>query len=1194
LSGQSAFAQIADLSISKAGPASAFNGDTVTYTLTVSNIGPNGANGASFIDNLPAGLTNISATCTAAIGGATCPATITVGATSVSGVIPTLPANGVLTILITARFPVGGTDTSLTNNGSVTAPAGVTDPVPSSNSTFINTALTYRTADLQITKTASTTSYTLGTPIDYTVTLANLGPGPADGAVFRDRLSAQLFGAGSGGAIVSTINSVSCTAAGGASCPTFTSPATVTTQGDARANIAIPLLPAGGSVQFVMRITPTGYSAGTCGFTSINLINTGSIQGMPASVVDPVGGNNSQGQTAAGPTGVIPPCASADIGTTKISTPATTPTFGQPVTYTIVYFNNGPGSADGTRIIDQLNLQTAGTGLQAQLGYNSASVVSCVSTPGTTCPILTAPASGTVTTANSTVFSQLVNTWPSGGRLTITYTLTPQNFGPNTCGFTTYSLRNVTSRTMPAGITDPGPSADSATASNALPDRPPCPVTDIATSKTLISGQMGLGQTLTYRVTISNIGASTATNVTFSDSIFHGFGTGLGSPFLSINNTAVGACSASGAAVCPVLPSLPPTLALSNGLSTLIPSTSIPSLGPSSSISFTVSFVQSAMNATCARTNATLQNQIALAAPTDYIDSLATNNVATAVTNFSCADVATNKTVTPTTAAAGATVTFTFAVTNAGPATLTNVPFSDPLPAGFTYLSSSCATVSGGATCAPPVFTPSPASVDGTITLMPPNSAVRYSIVGLAANLPGSWSNRGSVGIPLPGIFDPDLASNASAVSFNVTSDLPSVSKLTTRANSVPGGTTGYTIVMSNPATGLNVTNVRLTDFLPSGWTYVSTTLVTLNGGATRPVVVTPNLGDTTPTWGTFVLGTNTSVLISFVASIPSAQTCGQVVSNNVTATYTRGGGTQTSAYLGQDPGLTSDDVTIQCPQVGAAKALTSQTDNGDGSFSLQYSLRFRNDGNELLNPVQFRDALATAQGGSLGNFTASNPPAPGEYRIALAPAFFGSCAGMTLAGGYNGSTQLILATGSLAAGLECEVRMTVQISPTPSIGTYTNQSVITATGSLSGAPVSDLSDDGSNAVPSSNNGTATTNDPTPATISTTVNLSITKTNFVGSLAAGQTIAYTIIVENAGPSGMLQSVLRDTTSPGLVCTGATCSIASGVGVCPVVGAGAGQLSIANLSGAGVVIPRINTGTQMQFVVTCGVTATGLP
>jgi uncharacterized repeat protein (TIGR01451 family) len=1187
------WAQIADLSVTKSGPTSELNGETISYSLTIGNVGPNAANAATFLDTLPAGLSNVSATCTTAINGAACPGSLTVLSTSVSGSIPTLPANGGVTINITARLPVGGTDTSLTNNVSVSAPAGVTDPIPSSNSSFISTALTYRSADLAVTKIASSTSYSLGVPLVYTVTLTNLGPGPADGMTFRDRLTATTVGSGIGGAIVSSIDSYTCTAAFGAACPVVTPPATVTTTGNIF-SAAVPSLPAGGSLQFVLQVRPTGYSASTCGFTSISLNNVADITGRPASVTDPVASNDAVTRVATGPASVIPACPQADVGTVKTVTPTGTITFGQPLTYTVAYFNLGPGAADNTVILDRLSLNTAGTGLQAAMGYNAASVF-CVSTPGTSCPIFTVPVSGTLTTAATTVVSQTVTSFPAGGRLTLTYTLTPQGLGSATCGYTTFALRNTSSLNLPGGITDPTSGNNTFTVDRAAPARPACAQSDIAASKTLISGQVGINQTLTYRITVSNIGTGTVSNVAFSDTILHSnLGLGVGNPFLSLQQISLGACAAAGPTACPLFSPVPPSLVLTNAAQTLLPLSTVTSMGSGSSLSFTMSYVITGVDATCARTDSIVENRITLATPINYLDTVASNNAGSATVTVSCADISVIKAVTPTTVPAGGSMTFSFDITNVGPATLSNVVFSDPLPAGFTYLSADCAVISGAAVCGSTNYIASPSEVVGTVTSMPAGSQVRYTIVGIASNLPGSWNNQGQVRLP-PGILDPDLTSNRSAVSFNVTSDLPSVSKFTTRASSSPGGTTAFTIVVSNPSSGLVASNMRITDLLPSGWSYLTTTAVTLNGTATRPVLQTPTLGDTTPTWGQFNLpATGSSVVIRFVASIPLSQTCGQVVSNVAEAVYSRGGGTLTSAYLGNDPGLTSDDVTIFCPQAGLAKRLLSQADNGDGSFRLDYALRFKNTGSETLNPTQIRDPLANAQSGIFGSITTTVPPLPGEYRIASAPAFFGSCTGMSAQSSFNGGSQLNVATGSLAAGQECEIRFSVQFGATATLSTYTNQAQIVGTGSFSANPVSDLSDDGTDPTPSSINGTGTVNDPTPASIAPSVNLVLSKTNGTDTLVAGSTTTYAIVIDNFGPSGLLNAVLRDQASAGLQCSAVSCTVLSGVAVCPNIGLAAGELSMANLSGTGTLIPRLNSGSRMQIDITCSVLATGLP
>ena len=60
----------ADLGVSKqADPATGVPGETITYTLVVSNAGPSDISGATLTDNLPPELENPTWTCT----GAACP-----------------------------------------------------------------------------------------------------------------------------------------------------------------------------------------------------------------------------------------------------------------------------------------------------------------------------------------------------------------------------------------------------------------------------------------------------------------------------------------------------------------------------------------------------------------------------------------------------------------------------------------------------------------------------------------------------------------------------------------------------------------------------------------------------------------------------------------------------------------------------------------------------------------------------------------------------------------------------------------------------------------------------------------------------------------------------------------------------------------------------------------------------------------
>jgi uncharacterized repeat protein (TIGR01451 family) len=120
--------QLADLSAVKTGPATVSPNGAITYTVIVTNSGPAAANGAVFNDPLPAALTGVSATCAAAAGSACGP--VTIAGNTVTSNITSLPAGGQVTFTINATAPASG---SFSNSATITAPSGVSDPVPGNN-----------------------------------------------------------------------------------------------------------------------------------------------------------------------------------------------------------------------------------------------------------------------------------------------------------------------------------------------------------------------------------------------------------------------------------------------------------------------------------------------------------------------------------------------------------------------------------------------------------------------------------------------------------------------------------------------------------------------------------------------------------------------------------------------------------------------------------------------------------------------------------------------------------------------------------------------------------------------------------------------------------------------------------------------------------------------------------------------------
>jgi uncharacterized repeat protein (TIGR01451 family) len=162
--------------------------------------------------------------------------------------------------------------------------------------------------------------------------------------------------------------------------------------------------------------------------------------------------------------------------------------------------------------------------------------------------------------------------------------------------------------------------------------------------------------------------------------------------------------------------------------------------------------------------------------------------------------------------------------------------------------------------------------------------------------------------------------------------------------------------------------------------------------------------------------------------------------------------------------------------------------------------------------------------------------------------------------------------TVSLSLNATLRFNVTATLSNTFS-GTLTNVGQATIT-----LPVTDPN-------PADNIGTATT------TVTPAANLTVVKTNGVGTVTAGTTTSYTVTVANAGPGSATNARVTDPVAPGLNCTSVTCSVGGGAATCPVSPA----LSIGNLqTTTGVVVPNFPANSSLSFVVTCGVTATGVP
>ena len=195
---------VANVAVTKVGPATIPWGTTITYTSTVTNAGPDSANLTVFTDAVPAGITGVTASCGTPTMGAACGG-VTVTGNNVSSTITTLPSGGTVTFTIQGTAPQTGT---LVNSATAIVPAGISDPDDPSrtgagNNTSAPVSTVVQASDLAITKTASTSSFTVGTNASFTLTPNNLAGNAATVGTITvtDVLPAGLtyIAAGSGG-----------------------------------------------------------------------------------------------------------------------------------------------------------------------------------------------------------------------------------------------------------------------------------------------------------------------------------------------------------------------------------------------------------------------------------------------------------------------------------------------------------------------------------------------------------------------------------------------------------------------------------------------------------------------------------------------------------------------------------------------------------------------------------------------------------------------------------------------------------------------------------------------------------------------------------------------------------------------------------------------------------------------------------
>ena len=837
-------AQSADLIMNKTGPTTANNGQVITYVLQIRNAGPNSADGATYNDNLPAGLTNVTAVCQNPTAGAVCAVPSTISNTTVSGAVPTFPSTATVEIAISGQLPVRGPG-SFSNTATTAVPSGTIETNASSNASTINTTVSYLPMDIAVTKTQSAAALAVGTQHTYTVTYTNVSGNPADGTQIADTISyssAALSGAlgisGYSASCVSSSGSVSCPAPqpGVSSFPGNSTPSAYLLFQ------TVPVWPAGVSFTYTYRFTPTSMPCNPGSATTATLNNTATSTAV-APINDSVATNNS-----AAVTGTLPPIAACTPLPTSKTEALSSLAFGQEQTYTVTYSNPGPGNAAGAYIYDLMQISSA-TGAVG-LVYDTGSAV-CVSNSTTPCPVIDMPASGNLYTGQSLWYTQIPD-WPAGTTFTITAKVTPRSYLNvplcSSAGTFTPNLVNQSQVFPLAGSQFSTPPISTVFATLPPIVTPPCALT---VTKTQSSAVYSPNVPMTYTMVYQNTGPQ-VNNYRITDQMDQIVNTA--GP-LSYTNGSTTCVSNNPSVPCPVSTvAMPATGSATYSTQQLISAT-VPVWPTGTTFTYTLQMTPRSFPSTCGATGQIPVRNLAYIF--DEAGRVVSNSAV--INNAICTDMVITKSRSPLGfIPPGGTLTYTLTVTNGGPGPSSGATVRDVLPFGFNYTGSTCTVTTGTAVCGPvgaAAYTAGPLG-GNFVSLVPSmnaNSVVTYTISGTVSAFSSSWPNAGEVNLTGPGQFEILPGTNISSVNFPINGIDPSIAKTTLTPQVQPGGVADYVIVVSNPASGATLTNMSVVDTLSGGLTYIGTTSLSLSGGATR-TGADPVAGATTPTWTGFTV----------------------------------------------------------------------------------------------------------------------------------------------------------------------------------------------------------------------------------------------------------------------------------------------------------------------------------------------------
>jgi len=471
--------------------------------------------------------------------------------------------------------------------------------------------------------------------------------------------------------------------------------------------------------------------------------------------------------------------------------------------YMVTVTNSGTVPADGTTVSDPIP-----TGIASQTW-------TCVGSGGAMCA-----ATGTG------AISDTIATFPVGGSAVYTVTATVSAAPPA-------SISNTASTTPPTGgLCTPNNTNPPCSAAVTIGAAPRIGITKTADVTTATPNG-----TVHYTITVSNSGSVAAGGTTVSDPI----PTGIASQ--------TWACVASGGATC----AASGTGAVSDTIATF----------PAGS-----SAVYTVTANVGANPPATVSNTASATPPSGICAPGNTAPPCTSTVSLSSLPlVGITNTADISSVYSGGTIHYMVTVSNAGSVAANGTVVNDPLPAGITSQTWTCAA-SGGATCT----ASGNGAISDTIATFPAGGSAVYTVTAtVSATPPTSITNTATATPPAGGLCAPGAMAAPCTATVNVVASVqtPRV-VLTKTADSqavAPGGTIHYKVVVTNSgvvsADGTTVSDPVPTGIASQAWTCVG------SGGATCAASGIGAIGDTI---ATFPVGSSvTYTVTAMVSTTPPA-----------------------------------------------------------------------------------------------------------------------------------------------------------------------------------------------------------------------------------------------------------------------------------------------------------------------------------